>query len=122
MSKFLSNLPQSPRDNPLLAHPTNQNFKTRFHQQCDYLLGFQLLKKINNSILEKKQPRNESNEKDDPYETPTLAYNMEMDQLVEANTNTSQVEEEDSTTCTNVKLTKLDDKEESMMPKPQSPE
>ncbi len=34
--KFLSNLPQPLRDNPWLGNPTNINFKTQFHQQCDY--------------------------------------------------------------------------------------
>jgi hypothetical protein len=43
-----------------------------------------------------------------------------MDQLVEANTIISEVEKEDSTTCTNARMTKLDDKEESMIPEPQS--
>jgi hypothetical protein len=51
--KFLSNLPQPPRNNPWLRNPTNKNFRTQFHQQCDCLLGFQVAKKINNSILEK---------------------------------------------------------------------
>jgi hypothetical protein len=36
-------------------------------------------KKISDSILEKKWPKNKSNVKDDPYETPTLAYNKGMD-------------------------------------------
>jgi len=40
---------------------------------------------------------------------------------VEANTITSEVEEEDSTTCANVEMMELDDKEDSTMPKPQSP-
>jgi hypothetical protein len=35
-------------------------------------------KKINNSILEKKWPRDNSNAKDDPYETPVLAYSKEV--------------------------------------------
>jgi hypothetical protein len=32
--------------------------------------------------------------------------------LVKANTNTNEVEKEDSTTCTNAKMMELDDKEE----------
>jgi hypothetical protein len=39
---------------------------------------------------------------------------------VETNTITSEVEE-DSTTCANVRITNLDDKEESTMPEPRSP-
>jgi hypothetical protein len=39
---------------------------------------------------------------------------------VEVNTITNEVEE-DSTTYIDVEMTKLDDKEESMMPKTQSP-
>ncbi len=100
---------------------TNRNFRTRFHQHCDYLLGFQAPKKINNSILEKKWPWNKSNVEDNPYEAPTLTYNKEMDQLVEANIITNEVEEEeDSTTCADVGMTESDDEEESTMPKPQS--
>jgi hypothetical protein len=37
------------------------------------------MKKIRDSILEKKWPRNDWDVKDDPYETPKLAYNREMD-------------------------------------------
>jgi len=44
-----------------------------------------------------------------------------MDQLVEANTITNEVEEEDSTTCANVEIMESDDKENNTMPKPQSP-
>ncbi len=36
-------------------------------------------KKINDSILEKKRPKDDSNAMDDPYETLILAYNREMD-------------------------------------------
>ncbi len=51
MPKFLNSLPQPPRNNPRLARSTNTNFKTRFHQQCDYLLGFQTPKRISDSIF-----------------------------------------------------------------------
>jgi hypothetical protein len=44
-----------------------------------------------------------------------------MEQLVEVNTIISEVEKEDSTTCTNAGMTKLDGEEENMIPKPQSP-
>ncbi len=49
------------------------------HWQCNYLLGFNAPQKINNSILEKNWPRNYGNAKDDPYETPIFAYDIEMD-------------------------------------------
>ncbi len=75
-------------------------------------------KKINNSILEKKWPRNESYVEDNPYEAPTFTYNNEMDQLVETNTITNEVEDEDSIACADARMTKLDDEEESMMPEP----
>ncbi len=52
---------------------------------CDYLLGFQTSRKINDSVLEKRWPRNDTNAKDDPYKTLALVYNREMDQLMVAN-------------------------------------
>jgi hypothetical protein len=51
---------------------------------CDYLLGFQEPKKINDSVLKKKWPKNDLNVEDDPYETLILAYNKEMNQLAMA--------------------------------------
>ncbi len=45
-----------------------------------------------------------------------------MDQLVEANTITSKVEEEDSTTCINAKMIELDHKEKNTMHDTQSTE
>ncbi len=38
MPEFLSSLPQPPKDNPWPTHLMNQNFRPRFHQQCNYLL------------------------------------------------------------------------------------
>ncbi len=38
--------------------------------------------------------KNDIDAKDDPYKTPTFAYNKEMDQLVVANTINNKVEEE----------------------------
>jgi hypothetical protein len=84
IKNFLSNLPYSLGDNPWRKDSINKNFITRFHRQCDYLLGFQVSRKISDSILEKKWP----------YETPALAYNREMDQLVVANTIENEVEKE----------------------------
>jgi hypothetical protein len=67
-------------------------------------IGIPSAQKINDSIFKKKWPRNESNAKDDPYETLAFAYNKEMDQLVETNTTTSKVEDEDSSTCIDVEM------------------
>ncbi len=94
ISKFLNNLPQPLGNNPWPKDPTNKNFKTQFHQQCDYLLGFQVFSKIKDLVLEKKRLRNDIDVKDDPYKTPTLAYNREMDQLVVANIVNIKVEGE----------------------------
>jgi hypothetical protein len=66
-------------------------------------------KKINHSVLEKRWPRHDTNAENDPYETPTLAYNREMDQLVVANTVNNEMEEEN--------IPGLDDEEESEGPK-----
>jgi hypothetical protein len=55
-------------------------------------------KKISNSILEKIWPKNDTNVKDEPYEAPIFAYSREMDQLMEANTISNKVEEEDCET------------------------
>jgi hypothetical protein len=63
-----------------------------------------------------KRPKNDSNVKDDPYETTIFAYNREMNQLVEANTNNSKVKEEDFMTCMDGGMTKSNEEEESMMP------
>jgi hypothetical protein len=79
-------------------------------------------KKISNSILEKKWPRSNSNVKDDPYEALVLAYSREMDQLVEANTISNEVEEEDFVVCPNGEMTKLNDKKESTVPNTPCPE
>jgi len=50
--------------------------------------------KIKDLVLEKKWIRNDIDVKDDPYKTPTLAYNREMDQLVVANIINIKVEGE----------------------------
>jgi hypothetical protein len=49
------------------------------------------------------------------YEVVILAYNREINQLMEANTISSKVDEEDSTTRPNGEMMELDDKEESMV-------
>jgi hypothetical protein len=57
-------------------------------------LGFQASKKISDSFLENKWPKNDTYAKDDPYETPTFTYNRETDQLMVANTINNEVEKE----------------------------
>jgi len=77
--------------------------------------------KVRNSILKKKWPRNDSNVKDDPYEAILFAYNKKMDQLHEANTISNKVKEEDSKTCLDGKMTKLDEEEKNTMLKTPCP-
>ncbi len=55
------------------------------------------------------------NAKVDPYESPILAYNREIDPLMEVNTIGSEVDEEDSATCPNGKMMESDDEEESVV-------
>jgi len=85
ISEFLSTLLKPLKDNPWPQDLTKKNFRIWFHQQCDYLLGFQASKKINDLVLEKRWPRNDIDAKDDPYKTHAFAYNREMDQLVVVN-------------------------------------
>jgi hypothetical protein len=77
-------------------------------------LGFNAPKKINDSILKNNWPKNSVDAEDDPHEAPVVAYNKEMDQLVEANTINSEVEEEDCETCPNGGMTKLNDEESTV--------
>ncbi len=77
--------------------PDESKLYNIFHKQCDYLLGFQVDKRMNKSILLRKWPRNSSDVVNDAYETPILAYNRELDVFVLANSITiSNVEEESS--------------------------
>jgi hypothetical protein len=55
------------------------------------------------------------NAKDDPYEALIFGYNKEMDQLVEANIISSEVEEEDFVACPDGGMTESNDEEESMV-------
>jgi hypothetical protein len=107
-SEFMCNLQQPPRDNPWPTNPTNINFKTQFHRQCVYFLGFNAPKR-KKSILKKNWRRNDANV--EVNEAIVFAYNREMDQLVEANAINSEVKEEDYKTCLDGRMTKLDDKE-----------
>jgi hypothetical protein len=102
----------------------NQNYKTQFHMQCDYLLGFQVERRINQSILLQKWMRNTFNNKDDAYKTLILAYNRELDFLVLANSITrSDVEEESSppypeNVVMNSKKETMNSKDTTPMPTP----
>jgi hypothetical protein len=71
-------------------------------------MGFNVPKKIIDSILKKKWPKNNLYVEDDPYKALVFTYSKEMDQLVEVSTNTSEVEEKDFRACINGKLIKLD--------------
>jgi hypothetical protein len=71
--------------------------------------------KKNDPIFFFKWPINYLNAKDDPYEAPILAYNREIDQLMEANTISSEVDEEDFATCPNGEMMESYDKKESMV-------
>ncbi len=103
----MSNFQQPLADNPWPTHLTNRNFRTRFHQQCNYLLGFNAPQKKKKKSIEKKNwPRNNADAKDDPYETLILAYSKEMDQLVEVNIIRNEVDENDYDTCPNGRMTK----------------
>lgn len=97
-SKFLNNLWQPLRNNALPTHSTNQNYRTWFHNQYDYLFGFQGERTIiSKSILFWKWWKNVENVENDAYETPIFAYNRKLDFLILANNITkSDVEEESS--------------------------
>ncbi len=73
--------------------------------------------KKNNSILEENCPKNDANAKDDPYEAPKLTYNIKMVQLMEANTISNEVEEENCETCWDGGMMELDDEEKMQCPR-----
>jgi hypothetical protein len=60
----------------------NQNYRMQFHKQCDYLLRFQVEKRINELILLRKWLKNALDAKDYAYKTPIFLYNKELDLLV----------------------------------------
>ncbi len=60
-------------------------------------LGFEASMKINGLVLKKRWPKNNTDAKDDPYETPTFAYDSEMDQLMVTNTFNRKVEKDNIT-------------------------
>jgi len=95
--EFLNNLQQPFGNNPWPTHPTNQNYKMQFHTYCDYLFKFQAKRRINESILLRKWPKNAFNIEDNAYKTQVLAYSKELDLLILAiNIIRSDVEEENS--------------------------
>jgi hypothetical protein len=81
------------------------------------MLGFNAPKKTSNSILKNNWPRNDVDVRDDPYEALILAYGREMDQLVEANTISSEEKEEDCETHLDDEMTKSNDEKERMVPR-----
>ncbi len=62
-------------------------------------------------------PRNNVDVKDNPYKTPILTYNMEMDHLVEVNIISNKVEEEDCETCPNGEMMESDDEKKTLCPR-----
>jgi len=62
-----------------------------------FFLGFEASMKINDLVLKKRWPRNNTDAEDDPYETPTFAYDREMDQLMVTNTFNRKVEKDNIT-------------------------
>ncbi len=68
--KVVDNLQQAPKDNPQQMQLTNQNYKTHFQRQSNYL------PRIKNKIayglevaMHKKWPKNHANLKDNAQET-----------------------------------------------------
>jgi len=61
--------------------------------------------------IKKKWPKNNSNIEEYPYEATVLAYNREMDQPVEINTITCEVEEDDFGACPDEGKMELDNEE-----------
>ncbi len=92
---YLNSL-QHPRDNPWPTHLINQNYRMRFHRQCDYLFKFQAERRINKSLLLQNWSKNAFDIEDNEYETLVLAYNKELDSLILANYITRSLKEEES--------------------------
>ncbi len=96
-SKFLNNLWQPPKDNPWPSQPMNQNYRTWFQRLCDYMLGFQVERKISESILLWKWPKNVFDVENNAYKTSIFAYIKKLDFLILVSCITkSNVEEESS--------------------------
>jgi hypothetical protein len=48
--EFLNSLQQPFGNNPWPIHRINQNYKMQFHTQYDHLIGFQVKKRISESL------------------------------------------------------------------------
>jgi hypothetical protein len=72
---FFNSLLQLPVDNLWLAHSTNRNYRTQLLRQSNYLLGFVSLNKYSFEItINKKWLENQSDLKENEYESPTFVY------------------------------------------------
>jgi hypothetical protein len=80
---FLNNLQQASGNNPWPTHPTNWNYKIQLLKQTNCLLGFVFHNKyaLKNTI-EKKWLENQTNLKEDSYESSRLLYYKNADALV----------------------------------------
>jgi len=80
---FLNSLLQPSKDNPWSAHLTNQNYRTWNLKQSNYLLGFVFPNKYSFKIaINKKWPKNQSDPKEDEYESATLVYCTKTNTMV----------------------------------------
>jgi len=80
---FFNSLLQLPGDNLWLTHSTNWNYRTRLLKKPDYLLGFVSLNKYSFKItINKKWLENQSNLKENKYESPTFVYCKETYTMV----------------------------------------
>ncbi len=68
----------------------------------------------------KKQPKHNLDVKEYPYEAPVLVYNREMDQLVEINTITREVKEDDFGACADEGKTESNDESKALCHKHQT--
>ncbi len=92
----------------MASTPNESKFQNEISLTMQLLVKIPTTQKKNDSIAEKKWPRNKSNVEDNPYQTLASAYSKEMDQLVE----------EDSIACADAKMTELDDEKKSTMLEP----
>jgi hypothetical protein len=70
-------------DNLCLSQLTNQNYKIQLLGQSNYLLQFVTLNKYSLEIaINKKWPENQSESKEDKYESPTFVYYKETNEVV----------------------------------------
>jgi len=80
---FFNSLLQLPGDNLWLAHSTNQNYRTQLLRQSNYLLGFVFSNKYSFEItINKKWLENQSDMKENEYESPTFVYCRETNVMV----------------------------------------